>query len=179
MKTRTRSSRLPFLSRATWTPGVQKSSLRGSRVREQASMRCGWALASIRSAATSSLRMAAPYPNQQARENRCKQLASRIRTKSCGRRPGVDALLRGRATLIGMSETARIELEAVYQAGVFRPSVSPALPDGARVHLVIEAPAPASADPLRLVGAVYDGLTPAEVAEIEAISLDRTRFLGR
>jgi hypothetical protein len=67
----------------------------------------------------------------------------------------------------------------VYQAGVFRPSVTPAQPEGAHVHLVIEAPAPASADPLRLVGAVYDGLSPAEVAEIEVISLDRTRFQGR
>jgi predicted DNA-binding antitoxin AbrB/MazE fold protein len=85
----------------------------------------------------------------------------------------------GRARLAEMRDPARIELDAVYQEGVFRPVVSPALPDGAHVHLVIETPPSVDTDPLQLVGLVYDGLTPAEVAEIETIAFDRSRFLGR
>jgi predicted DNA-binding antitoxin AbrB/MazE fold protein len=78
-----------------------------------------------------------------------------------------------------MSEVARIELDAVYREGVFRPLVTPALAEGAHVHLVVEAPPATSLDPLQLVGSVYDGLTPAGVAEIEALTFDRSRFLGR
>ena len=76
-----------------------------------------------------------------------------------------------------MSMPARLELEAVFQGGVFRPLTAPGIADGAHVHLLIE-PALTPADPVELAGRVYDGLTPEEIASLEALALDRAHFLG-
>jgi predicted DNA-binding antitoxin AbrB/MazE fold protein len=83
------------------------------------------------------------------------------------------------ATLRFMSSPrrARQEFEAVYESGVFRPLTRPTLPEGARVHLFVEV-APAPSDPLELAGQVFDGLTPEDIAEVEAIILDRSNFFG-
>jgi predicted DNA-binding antitoxin AbrB/MazE fold protein len=65
-----------------------------------------------------------------------------------------------------MSET----VEAVYEKGVFRP-VAPlhgALQDGQRVRLLVE-PELAAETALDLALHVFDGLSEAEVDEIEAV----------
>lgn len=72
---------------------------------------------------------------------------------------------------------AHQELEAVYQGGVFRPLTKPALTDGARVHLLVEM-APPSNDPLELAAEVYAGLTSQDIADVEAVVLDRSTFFG-
>ena len=79
--------------------------------------------------------------------------------------------------LMAMSSVARLELEAVFQDGVFRPLTAPEIAEGSHVHLLIEA-APTPADAVELAGRVYDGLTPEEIDEIEALALDRAHFLG-
>jgi len=78
---------------------------------------------------------------------------------------------------VAMSVVARLELEAVFQDGVFRPLTAPEIAEGARVHLLIEA-VPTPPDAVELAGMVYDGLTPAEIDSIEALALDRAHFLG-
>jgi predicted DNA-binding antitoxin AbrB/MazE fold protein len=75
-----------------------------------------------------------------------------------------------------VSESVKQELDAVYHDGVFEPLTRPSLPDGARVHLHVETAAPAS-DPLSLAAGVYDGLTAEEIADVERIALDRSRFM--
>lgn len=75
-----------------------------------------------------------------------------------------------------MSERARQKFEAVYEGGVFKPLTRPELADGARVHLLVEAE-PAPSDPLELAGQVFDDLTPEDIADVEAIILDRSNFL--
>lgn len=74
-----------------------------------------------------------------------------------------------------MSESARLEVEAVFQNGVFRPLTAPPLEEGIHVHLLVEAPGTIH-DPVELAGQVYDGLTPERIAAIEALALDRSHF---
>jgi len=77
-----------------------------------------------------------------------------------------------------MSERARQKFEAVYEGGVFKPPTRPELADGARVHLlVLVEDEPAPSDPLELAGQVFDDLTPEDIADVEAIILDRSNFL--
>jgi hypothetical protein len=79
--------------------------------------------------------------------------------------------------LFAMSMSPRVELEAVFQGGVFRPLTAPGIAEGAHVHLFIE-PALAPVDAVELAGRVYDGLTPEEIASLETLALDRAHFLG-
>lgn len=74
-----------------------------------------------------------------------------------------------------MSTATRIEVDAVFEAGVFRPLTPPALTNGAHVHLFVEAQPPNS-DPIELAGRVYDGLSQTEIEAIEALVLDRSTF---
>ncbi len=65
---------------------------------------------------------------------------------------------------------------AVFEGGSFRPLgpiVAP-LAEGQRVRLVVESLEPI--DVLDLAAGVYEGLTDSEVAEVEAIALDRGDF---
>ncbi len=65
--------------------------------------------------------------------------------------------------------------EAVFENGVFRPLELPtALADGQRVRLIVEAGEPT--DVLALAAWVYEGLSEAEIKEIERIALDRRDF---
>lgn len=66
---------------------------------------------------------------------------------------------------------------AVFENGVFRPVSSEQLTiaEGQQVLLVIETGSPV-ADMLALAGAVYDDLNAQEVADLETIILDRSRF---
>lgn len=66
----------------------------------------------------------------------------------------------------------------MYHDGVFEPITAPALPEGARVHLRVES-AVQGEDSLSLASQVYEGLTAEQIAEIEAIALDRSRFMTR
>lgn len=61
--------------------------------------------------------------------------------------------------------------EAVFQDGKFRPvqPISSELAEGQRVRLVVEAQ---DTDVLSLATSVYDGLSDAEVKEVEDIALD-------
>jgi predicted DNA-binding antitoxin AbrB/MazE fold protein len=70
------------------------------------------------------------------------------------------------------------DLDAVYHDGVFEPLTPPTLPEGARVHLRVES-AVQGEDSLSLASQVYEGLTAEQMAEIEAIALDRSRFMTR
>ena len=72
----------------------------------------------------------------------------------------------------------QLPIDAVFENGLFRPldPVHVSVREGERVRLRIEGTAgPTSLD---LAGQVYDGLTPAEIAEIERVALRRGSFFG-
>ena len=79
--------------------------------------------------------------------------------------------------------TGSITTSARYHDGLLEPEHPLALREGEAVRLTIEPLTPEKADPERILAlarAVYAGLTPAEIDEIERISLDRSQFsLGR
>jgi predicted DNA-binding antitoxin AbrB/MazE fold protein len=67
-------------------------------------------------------------------------------------------------------------IDAVFENGTFRP-VNPScvlVREGEQVRLRIEQSS--SRTSIELACAVYDGLSPAEVDEIERIAFDRSRF---
>jgi predicted DNA-binding antitoxin AbrB/MazE fold protein len=70
----------------------------------------------------------------------------------------------------------QLPIDAVFENGLFRPldPVHVSVREGERVRLRIEEPAGATS--LELAGKVYEGLTPAEIAEVERIALQRTRL---
>lgn len=70
-------------------------------------------------------------------------------------------------------------MDAVFEKGVFRPVVPDDLPlaDGQHVRLTVEV-GDAEPEPLALALKVYDGLSDADVAEIERIALNRQDFFG-
>ena len=67
--------------------------------------------------------------------------------------------------------------EAIFQDGVFRPvrPIAAALTEGQHVRLVVEVE---DKDVLSLATAVYQGLSDAEVQEVEHIALERRDFFG-
>ena len=68
-------------------------------------------------------------------------------------------------------------LEAVYEGGVFRPLVDPGLTEHQRVFVEIRLPSETQADgELENWLAVYAGLSESEIAEVEAVTLDRSHF---
>lgn len=68
-------------------------------------------------------------------------------------------------------------MEAVFENGVFRPLAPEdlSLADGQRVRLTVETK-PLSADPLALAAAVFDGMSPEQIRQVEQIALDRSWF---
>lgn len=65
-------------------------------------------------------------------------------------------------------------LDAVYENGVFKPSLPPNLLDGQHVRLEIETPSEESPeDILELASQVFNGLSDSQIEEIEQIALDR------
>lgn len=71
-------------------------------------------------------------------------------------------------------------VEAVYEQGVLRPLEPLALPEGQHVTVTIDEEEPAVETPeeaLRAWQQVYAGLSEEEIAEIEAIALDRSNFM--
>lgn len=68
-------------------------------------------------------------------------------------------------------------VDAVFQDGVFRPVRRPDLPEGERVHLIVESVAQASSgDILRLAACVYEGLSPKDIDEVEELARHRPFF---
>jgi predicted DNA-binding antitoxin AbrB/MazE fold protein len=68
-------------------------------------------------------------------------------------------------------------LEAVFEGGVLRPLEDPGLEEHQRVVVEIRLPTESAATS-KLEGwhRVYEGLSEAEIAEVEAIALDRSHF---
>jgi predicted DNA-binding antitoxin AbrB/MazE fold protein len=68
-------------------------------------------------------------------------------------------------------------LEAVYEDGVLKPLTDPCLTEHQRVIVEIRLSSESSVES-ELEGwhRVYEGLSDAEVAEVEKIALDRSRF---
>jgi predicted DNA-binding antitoxin AbrB/MazE fold protein len=68
-------------------------------------------------------------------------------------------------------------LEAVYEDGVLRPLEDPGLEEHQRVLLEIRfEPREQASSALEAWHQVYEGLSEDEVAEVEAMALDRSRF---
>jgi predicted DNA-binding antitoxin AbrB/MazE fold protein len=67
----------------------------------------------------------------------------------------------------------QLPIDAVFENGLFRPldPLHLSVREGERVRLRIEESGGTTS--LELAGKVYDGLTPAEIAEIEQIALRR------
>ena len=70
------------------------------------------------------------------------------------------------------------DVDAIYENGTFRPIGDAKIPltEGTRVRLSVKSVEPASADVLALAATVYAGLSDEDVAEIEQIAMDRSRF---
>jgi predicted DNA-binding antitoxin AbrB/MazE fold protein len=68
-------------------------------------------------------------------------------------------------------------IDAVYENGTFRPIGTDAvqLPEGQRVRITVVEPAQ---DVLKLASAVYAGLSPDEIDELERIAMQRGNFFG-
>jgi predicted DNA-binding antitoxin AbrB/MazE fold protein len=68
-------------------------------------------------------------------------------------------------------------LEAVYEDGVLRPLEDPGLQEHQRVLLEIRfEPREQASSALEAWHKVYEGLSADEIAEVEAMALDRSRF---
>ena len=68
-------------------------------------------------------------------------------------------------------------LEAVYEDGVLRPLEDPGLQEHQRVLLEIRfEPREQASSALEAWHQVYEGLSEAEIAEVESAALDRSRF---
>ncbi|HEX8599032.1 MAG TPA: antitoxin family protein [Chloroflexia bacterium] len=84
-----------------------------------------------------------------------------------------------------MEQTTEVEniVEAVYEAGVFRPlsPVVDSVSEGQHVRLTIlpVLEAADSDDPLELLRNVYAGLSEEEIDEIEKIMLDRSNWRSK
>ena len=67
----------------------------------------------------------------------------------------------------------KIELDAIYEDGVFRPVAPPTtiIADGQKVRITVDNEALPPA--LQLLRSIYDGLSEAEIDEIEQITLQR------
>jgi len=69
-------------------------------------------------------------------------------------------------------------IEAVYEEGVLKPLQPLDLPEHQPVSITIHVhPAETSEAALTSWEQVYQGLTPEEIAEVEAIALDRHNFM--
>lgn len=69
-------------------------------------------------------------------------------------------------------------VEAVYEDGVFKPLQDPGLAEHQRVEVVVRAVSASRASSrLRAWQGVYEGIDAAEIDGVEAIALDRSRFM--
>jgi predicted DNA-binding antitoxin AbrB/MazE fold protein len=71
-------------------------------------------------------------------------------------------------------------LEAVYEDGVLKPLADPGLTEHQRVLLEIRLPSESTAEAeIKAWQRVYEGLSDAEIADVEAITLDRSHFFRK
>lgn len=69
-------------------------------------------------------------------------------------------------------------IEAIYENGVLKPLQPLNLSDHQRVSITIDLPVTETPEEaLRLWQKVYEGLSPEDIAEVEAIALDRSSFM--
>jgi predicted DNA-binding antitoxin AbrB/MazE fold protein len=69
-------------------------------------------------------------------------------------------------------------LEVVYRDGVFRPLEPPGLFDGQMMMITLHLPSEEQPDEaLAAWQRVYDGLSEADLTEVEAVALDRSHFM--
>lgn len=71
-------------------------------------------------------------------------------------------------------------VEAVYEKGVFKPLNPVQIQEGQKVSLLVEPMAMTRQEAeahLREWQRVYEGLSEEEIAEVEAIALDRSNFM--
>jgi predicted DNA-binding antitoxin AbrB/MazE fold protein len=70
-------------------------------------------------------------------------------------------------------------VDAVYEGGVLKPLDALDLPERQRVRVTVDVAVDERPDEaLGAWLAVYDGLAEEDVDEVEAIALDRRRFMG-
>jgi len=68
-------------------------------------------------------------------------------------------------------------VEAIYRNGVLEPLEALDIPEEKKVQITIETDSTVPENSiLALARKVYDGLSPGEIADIEAIALDRKNF---
>jgi len=68
-------------------------------------------------------------------------------------------------------------IEAVYEDGVLKPLIDPGLAEHQRVVVEIRLPSePTAESELDEWHRVFEGLSDAEIAEVETIALDRSHF---
>lgn len=71
----------------------------------------------------------------------------------------------------------KARVDAVFQDGVFKPVQRPDLAEGERVRITVETVGQGKPDDvLRLAAQVYEGLSSADIDEIEEIARHRTFF---
>jgi len=69
-------------------------------------------------------------------------------------------------------------LEAVYERGILTPLEPLNLPERQRITIAINVPTAESPEETLLAWQqVYEGLSDQDVAEVECIALDRSRFM--
>ena len=68
-----------------------------------------------------------------------------------------------------------MHITATYENGVLKPLTPLNIPEHKRVSLIIEEAAE-TADILSLASAIYNGLSPADIEDIEKTALDRSSF---
>ena len=69
-------------------------------------------------------------------------------------------------------------IDAIYENGTFRPLQrdTVTIPDGQRVRITVDDEC--EPESLRLAATVYDGLSDADIDEVERVALDRGSFFG-
>ncbi len=73
------------------------------------------------------------------------------------------------------------QVNAIYENGSFRitDDSKVSLPDGTRVKItVLSQEALAPVDVLQLAAKVYDGLTSADIVDVEKVAIDRSHFFS-
>lgn len=68
-------------------------------------------------------------------------------------------------------------IEAIYEDGVLKPLTPLQLPEHQRVSVTIEESFESPEEALKDWQQVYEGFSDKEIAEIEAIILDRSNFM--
>jgi predicted DNA-binding antitoxin AbrB/MazE fold protein len=68
-------------------------------------------------------------------------------------------------------------VDAIYENGMLKPLETLDLPEHQRVRITIHEPLESLEETLEAWHQVYEGCADEEIAQIETIALDRTRFM--